>query len=73
MSFSDSNKIISFAKRKFQKVKKINKKKWPLPKEMIKYISTLEKLKKKGYINFEKKFGIIIWSTEIYLAYDKIN
>ena len=45
----------------------------PLPKEMIKDISTLEKLKKKGYINFEKKFGIIIWSTEIYLAYDKIN
>lgn len=73
LSFSDSNKIISFAKSKFQKVRKINKKKWPLPKEMIKDISTLEKLKKKGYINFEKKFGIIIWSTEIYLAYDKIN
>ena len=52
-----TKKIISFAKRKFQKVRKINKKKQLPPKEMIKYISTLEKLKKRLY-HFEKNLEL---------------
>lgn len=70
LSFSNEKKVLRITKKKFRYVKKIGYKEWILPKEMISKIQKLEKLKKKGYINFKKKFGLIVWSTKIYMAYN---
>ena len=69
LSFSDERKILRITKKKFKYVKKIGYKEWTLPKEMTSKILKLEKLKKKGYINYKKKFGLVVWSTKIYIAY----
>ena len=70
ISFANEKKIINFTKKKFKNLKIIGLNEWPLPKEMIKKISMLEKLKKKGYINYKNNFGIIIWYTKIFIAYN---
>jgi len=70
LSFANENKILESAKKQFRYVKKIGYKEWLLPKEMISKILILESLKKKGYINFKKKFGLVIWTTKIYIAYN---
>ena len=70
LSFANENKILESAKKQFRYVKKIGYKEWLLPKEMITKILILESLKKKGYINYKKKFGLVIWTTKIYIAYN---
>ena len=70
LSFAKENKILESAKKQFRYIKKIGYKEWLLPKEMISKILILENLKKKGYINFKKKFGLIVWTTKIYIAYN---
>ena len=42
---------------------------WPLPKSMYSESSLLEKLKKKGFISFKRKFGLILYTSDIYIAY----
>jgi methylase of polypeptide subunit release factors len=70
LSFAKENKILESAKKQFRYIKKIGYKEWLLPKEMISKILILENLKKKGYINFKRKFGLIVWTTKIYIAYN---
>ncbi len=70
LSFANENKILENAKKQFKYVKKIGHKEWLLPKEMLSKVLILESLKKKGYINFKKKFGLVIWTTKVYIAYN---
>jgi len=70
LSFANENKVLESAKKQFKYVKKIGYKEWLLPKEMMSKILILESLKKKGYINFKKKFGLVIWTTKVYIAYN---
>ena len=63
-------KSLILRKKKFKRLKMIGLNEWPLPKEMINKISLLEKLKKKGYINYKNNFGMIIWYTKIFIAYN---
>tara|TARA_B100000989_G_scaffold298801_1_gene289959 strand:- start:1182 stop:1868 length:687 start_codon:yes stop_codon:yes gene_type:complete len=70
ISFANEKKIVNFTKKKFKRLKMIGLNEWPLPKEMINKISLLEKLKKKGYINYKNNFGMIIWYTKIFIAYN---
>ena len=70
LSFANENKVLESAKKQFKHVKKIGYKEWLLPKEMMSEILMLESLKKKGYINFKKKFGLVIWTTKVYIAYN---
>ena len=69
VSFSDKKKILKIAKRYFTKVKLIITKGWPLPKSMYSKSKLLHRLKKKGIINFETKFGLILYTSDIYVAY----
>ncbi len=71
ISLSQENKIISVLKKKFNKVKLIKTKTWPLPKSMYKNINLLNKLKKKKIIYFENKYGILTFKTDIYYAQKK--
>ena len=70
LSFANENKVLENVKKNFKYVKKIGYKEWLLPKEMISKVLILERLKKKGYINFKKKFGLVIWTTKVYIAYN---
>lgn len=54
----------------FKNVEKINSQTWTLPDDMKENLHTLIDLKKKGYVNFDEKFGLILWTTEIYVAYN---
>ena len=40
---------------------------WPIPKEMYRHKKLLYTLKKKGNINFEEKWGVIICRTSVYM------
>ena len=68
VSFSKKEKIINLAKKKYKKVKLLSSKDWPLPKTMYKYEKEFEKLKKKKLIDYKKKFGIILYTSYIYVA-----
>ena len=70
ISFSKIDKIHDTAKKYYKKVEKLSSNEWPLPKEMYKYKDELIKLKEKKRIDFKIKFGMIIWYTDIYVAYN---
>lgn len=69
VSLSKKSKILKIAKKQFENVKLIETKDWPLPKSMYAHTKLLEKLRKKGLINFKKKFGLILYTCDIYAAY----
>ena len=71
ISLSNYKKVLTFAKKKFKIVKKISTKNWPLPKEMHKHEKKIHELSKKKLIFIEKKFGLIIFKTDIYIAKSK--
>jgi len=68
ISLSNNKKVLNFAKKKFSFLKKVTSKNWPLPKKMLKYIKLIDKLNRKKIIFVKKKFGLIIFKTDIYLA-----
>lgn len=69
ISFSNVDKILAVANENFSHVKRLIHKEWFLPKEMKQHISTLKRMRKKGYIQFQEKFGSALWFTDIYVAY----
>jgi 16S rRNA (guanine1207-N2)-methyltransferase len=69
LSFSNEDKIIAAAKDCFENVELVNKKTWPLPREMAVHIDLLRNLKESGEISFEEKFGLILWSTCIFKVF----
>ena len=69
VSLSNKKKILKIARKYFKTVKLIDTKDWPLPKSMYSKSALLEKLKKKGLIDFKRKFGLILYTSDIYIAY----
>lgn len=70
LSFSDTGKILELAER-FYEVAHLSHTEFPLPKEMYRHIDLLKKLKVGGYISFRERFGMVIWSTDIYAGVKK--
>lgn len=70
VSFSNVETILAVAQKNFLYVKRLAHEEWPLPKEMQPHLATLERLKKKGHIQFMEKFGMVLWFTDIYVAYN---
>ena len=68
ISLSNYKKVLKVAKKNYNSVKLINSKEWPLPQEMYKFKKQIEKLHKKKIIYIKKKFGMIIFKTDIYSA-----
>ncbi len=68
VSLSKMKKIITTAKRNYRTVKLLSSKDWPLPKSMYKYENQLEKLKKRKLIDYKKRFGIILYTSYIFVA-----
>ena len=71
ISFSNTEKISEFARRKFSNVDLICREEWPLPKEMEEHLPVLRRLQDEGHIHFKDIFGMILCFTEIYVAYNK--
>ena len=69
VSLSNKKKILKIAKKYFKTVKLMDTKDWPLPKSMYSKSNLLDKLKKKGHISFKRKFGLILYTSDIYIAY----
>ena len=73
LSLSNVKKIISHAHTVFQNVNRISYRTWFLPEDIKKHKYLLEKLKNKGYVDYEEKFGLILWYTCVYVAYAPIK
>ena len=69
VTLSNKNKILKTARKSFKNVKLLVSKDWPLPRGMYSKKKLLEKLKKKGLISYKIKYGLILYSSEIYIAY----
>ena len=70
VSFSNPDRIIEAAKQSFEHVEFIIREEWPLPKEMNPHIATLKKLQEKGCVRFTEKFGLVLWFTDVFVAYN---
>ena len=70
ISLSNTESILSTAKSSFDNVECVARSEFMLPESMLTHIDILEKLNEEGHISFQNKFGTIIWSTEIYRAYN---
>ncbi len=69
VTLSNKRKILKTANKYFKNVKLLVSKDWPLPKSMYSKKKLLERLKKKGLISYKTKYGLILYSSEIYIAY----
>mgnify|MGYP003688728125 FL=1 len=69
VTLSNKKKILQTAKKNFKNVKLLISKDWPLPKSMYTKKNLLKDLKKKGVISYKTKYGLILYSSEIYIAY----
>lgn len=68
LSLANEKKIFDFLEMNFRKYKILSTKDWVMPKELLKHIKILEKLKRKKFISFENKFGLYVWNTKILYA-----
>jgi methylase of polypeptide subunit release factors len=64
ISLSNVRSALNFIKKKLHVVQ-IKKFYWPMPEYLIKKIGIMEKLKKKGFVDFEKKYGTLVCYTLI--------
>ncbi len=72
ISLCNVRRLDKILKKKFN-VKYINKTHWPLPNFFEKNIKLMIKLKKRGYIDFNKKFNINTGSTSVAICKLKIK
>jgi len=70
ISFSNVNKILKAANENFSHVERLMHEKWPLPVEMKQHLGTLRRLKEEGNIEFDEKFGMVVYYTDVYVAYN---
>ena len=68
VTLSNKQKILRTANKNFKNVKLLVSKDWPLPKSMYSKKNVLEKLKKKGVVSYKTKYGLILYSSEIYIC-----
>jgi SAM-dependent methyltransferase len=69
ISFSNVNSILKTANKYYNNIQCVGRSEWILPKSMEHDIPILKELKNDGHIDFEERFGTIVWYTEIYKAY----
>ena len=70
ISLSNVSKIIKIAKMNFKNVTKIKGNDWPLPESMYKNLKKLISLEKEGYIELKEKFGMKLFYTSAYVAFN---
>jgi SAM-dependent methyltransferase len=68
LSLSNMHKIVEKAESVFSTVTRVGHREWKLPDEMEEHMDVLVDLRSKGMINFEEKYGWLLWSTDVYMA-----
>lgn len=68
LSLSDIEKVKKEAKKNFSKINITKSENWFLPDDLIKFKTTLLRLKKQKKISFEEKFGKIICQTSVLIC-----
>lgn len=66
VSLSNVDRILDTAKSLYE-IKLLSHTSFPLPKEMYEHIGLLRELKREG-IQFQEKYGMVIFFTDIYMA-----
>jgi len=69
LSLSNVNKIVNYAQKEFDNVIKLSRKEWVMPEELTSHLDELKKLKKENIIDYNEKFGMLVWYTDIYVAW----
>jgi len=70
ISFSNADKILAAARKSFSVVEELAYQEWPLPKEMYAHLEMLKELQGQGHIQIVEKFGMALYSTKAYMAYN---
>lgn len=70
LSLSNTKRILSAASQNFKNVERLLHKTWPLPEEMKEHANLIRELAKKDMIQIEEKFGMMLWYTDVYVAYN---
>ena len=70
LSLSNSDIILTRANEVYKNVEKLSSHKWRIPEDMMSHQKELFKLKKEKKIYFEEKYGWLLWSTDVYVAYN---
>ncbi len=70
ISFSNVGKILKVAHDNFSHIEHLVHQEWPLPTELQQHIPTLTKLFGEGHIQIEENFGMVLWFTDVYVAYN---
>jgi len=70
ISLSNVDRLLDIANDVFNNVELLSKEEWPLPKEMYKNIDLLKSMRDNNKIQYDDKFGIVVCSTYVYVAYD---
>ena len=70
LSLSNSERIITKANDVYMNVEKISTKQWQMPKEMMSFKDELLNLRDNKLIDFEEKYGWLLWSTDVFVAYN---
>ena len=69
ISLSNVEKILSVARSNFNNIERISRNEWPLPKELSDHKEMLKNLESNSSISVTTKFGIMLYFTDIYVAY----
>ena len=69
LSLSRGSSLVNTAKRCFSSVTKVSSKTWPLPQSMDPYRGLLKELAEENIITIQEKFGLVLWTTDIYMAH----
>lgn len=69
LSLSHAETILDEARKAFAHVELLTRKEWPLPKSMAPHAAELRRLAAEGLIGVTEKFGMLLWSTEVYVAH----
>ena len=66
ISLSDASKILARALEEFGAVQEVASQRWNCPKCMFPHLDLLREAKSEGRIEFEEKFGAILFCTKVY-------
>lgn len=68
ISLSNVERILKVAGEEFKNLKRLSSDEWPMPKEMSSHTELLDELAEANVISFTKRFGLMTYYTDIYVA-----
>ncbi len=70
LSLSNTLRLVEEARKCFSTVEMLSHRNWPLPDELMPHLDLLRRLRDDGCIQFEEKYGMVLWYTDVYVAHN---